>query len=83
MGDRIYQQVSGGTYTSGTVTPSHTQGVRADGGAGSCQWWYLHSGWGFGYLSPVSSPTSATLVVQSYLPSTLATTRWATPLEKL
>jgi len=80
VGERIYQQVNGGTATSGGVTPSHTTGIRADGGAGSCLWNYLHSGWGYGYISAVASPTSATLVVQSYLPSTAPTTRWALSL---
>jgi hypothetical protein len=80
VGDRIYQQNNGASATSGTITPSHTVGARFDGTGGSCLWLYLHSGWGYGYISAVASATSVTLVVQSYLPSTSATTRWALSL---
>lgn len=80
VGERIYRQVNGGAAVSGNVTPVHTMGQRADGGPSSCRWLYLHSGWGWGHIAAVASATSATVVVESMLPSTGATTRWALSL---
>lgn len=67
--------------TTGTITPSHTEGARYDGDAG-VQWQYLHSGYGWGKITAVNSATSADFTVLSRIPSqavgnTNATTRWA------
>ena len=70
--------------TSGTITPSHTEGARYDGAdtAAVCQWQYLHSGYGWALITGYTSTTVVSATVQSTIPdqavgSGNASTRWA------
>jgi hypothetical protein len=51
--------------TTGTLTPTHDEGVRSDGGVA---WLYLHSGYGWAQVSAVVNPRRATVFVLSALP---------------
>lgn len=67
--------------TTGTITPSHTEGARYDGDTG-VQWQYLHSGYGWGTITAFNSSTSVDFTVIGRIPSTAvgagnASTRWA------
>lgn len=74
-----------GTYT-GTVRPSHEEGVEKDGDGNAIvdlatragvEWEYLHSGFGIARITAVNSGTSADATVLSRLPSTSASAVWA------
>lgn len=74
-----------GTYT-GTVRPSHDEGIEADGDGheivdlasrAGVEWEYLHSGFGIARITAVNSGTSANATVLSRLPSTSASSVWA------
>lgn len=69
--------------TSGTITPTHTEGARYDGAdvAATCQWRYVHSGYGWGKIT-AQAGTTATVTVISTIPDQAvgvgnASTRWA------
>lgn len=67
--------------TTGTITPTHTEGARYDGDAG-VNWQYLHSGYGWGVITAYNSATSVDFTVISRIPSQAVTsgnasTRWA------
>lgn len=68
------------TGTTGTVTPSHTEGARYDGDTG-VQWTYHHSGYGWGKITAVAGDgLSATVTVLSRLPAATVsgtTTQWS------
>lgn len=55
--------------TSGSITPSHTEGARYDGADTStvCQWQYLHSGYGWAKIT-AQAGTTATATVLSTIP---------------
>lgn len=66
------------TATTGTIKPTHTEGIRSDG---AVDWEYLHSGYGWCVIT-AQAGTTATATVISYLPSAVvgsgnATTKWA------
>lgn len=70
--------------TSGTITPSHTEGARFDGAdtTATCQWQYQHSGYGWAKITAYNSATSVDVTVLSTIPdqavgSGNASTRWA------
>lgn len=65
---KYYKAVN--TGTSGSDKPSHTEGVRTDGGV---QWKYLHDGTGVVKMTGYSSPTSAHAKVISLLPNNMLT----------
>ena len=69
------------TATTGTITPSHTEGARYDGDTG-VQWQYRHSGYGWGEITAFNSSTSVDFTVISRIPTQAvgggnASTRWA------
>jgi hypothetical protein len=78
-GVNTYIALNGGT--TGTVTPTHTTGVTADGNPG-ISWLYSDSGFGVVQISAFSSSTSVTATIVTQLPSlvigsTNATYLWA------
>lgn len=69
------------TATTGTITPTHTEGARYDGDTG-VQWQYLHSGYGWGEITAYNSTTSVDITVISRIPAQAVgagnpSTRWA------
>lgn len=67
--------------TTGTITPSHTEGARYDGDTG-VQWQYKHSGYGWAKITSFISSTSVNATVLSTIPSAAvgsgnASTQWA------
>lgn len=85
-GGRYYKAVSltsgsafTGTHKSGTVIPSHTQGIASDG---TIDWEYLHSSYGYATITGYTSATQVTATVNSRLPDNIvgsgnASTKWA------
>jgi hypothetical protein len=71
---------SGGAGTTGTVTPTHTEGSRVDGDAG-VSWTYHHSGYGWVEITAVGGGgTTATCDVIHRLPAgsvSATTTQWS------
>ena len=70
--------------TSGTITPSHTEGARYDGAdvAAVCQGEYQHPGYGGAKITAFTSTTVVTATVISTIPDQAvgvgnASTRWA------
>lgn len=62
-----YQATNSGT--TGTVIPSHVEGVMSDGSASTCiLWQYLDSGWGIAQITAVTNANTATATVLSPLP---------------
>jgi hypothetical protein len=77
VGTRVYRATT--AATTGTVTPTHTEGTVSDGDTGVL-WAFEHAGYGYGRITAVASGTSATLQVLSLLPHTVLTvntTKWA------
>lgn len=78
---RVYKCVNAGT--TGTITPTHTEGTAWDGSqAGKCEWLYLDAGFGWVEITGYTSSTVVTGTVLSRLPSGAvgsgnATNRWA------
>ncbi len=75
----VYQAVNGGT--TGTIKPTHTQGVRSDGDNG-VNWRYAHSGYGIVKITGFTSGSVVTGTVINELPNTVltagdASSRWA------
>lgn len=75
----IYQALNGGT--TGTIKPTHTQGVRSDGDNG-VNWRYAHSGYGIVKITGFTSGSVVAATVINELPNTVlsaadATSRWA------
>lgn len=69
-GSAYYKAITAGT--TGTLRPSHTEGMAWDGWSGDSgiQWEYLHSGFGVARITAVGSDgKTATATVISYLPS--------------
>ncbi|MGE0533145.1 MAG: hypothetical protein AB7P35_17690 [Hyphomonadaceae bacterium] len=68
--------------TTGTITPTHTEGARYDGDTG-VQWQYLHSGYGWAKITAIGGGgTTATVDILSRIPAQAvgsgnASTRWA------
>ena len=56
------------TATTGTITPTHTEGARYDGDNG-VQWQYLHSGYGWGEITGFTSTTVVDFTVISRIPA--------------
>lgn len=78
-GTNTYIALNGGT--TGTVTPTHTTGVTADGNPG-IKWLYSDSGFGVVQITAFSSSTSVTGTIITQLPSLVigvanATYLWA------
>lgn len=78
-GTNTYIALNGGT--TGTVTPTHTTGVTADGNPG-ISWLYSDSGFGVVQITAYTSSTSVTAAIVSQLPSLVigaanATYLWA------
>ncbi len=71
-GENYYKSLSSGSKT-GFTKPVHTEGVVSDG---QLMFQYLHSGYGVARILSVQSPTSATALVESYLPDKIVTNRW-------
>lgn len=71
-GENYYKSLSSGSKT-GFTKPIHTEGVVSDG---QLMFQYLHSGYGVARILSVQSPTSATALVESYLPDGIVTNRW-------
>lgn len=75
-----YEDLSG--TTTGTVTPSHTEGSRFDGDAG-VNWQYLHSGYGWAKITAIGGGgTTATVDIIGRIPSGAVTsgnasTQWS------
>jgi hypothetical protein len=70
---------SGGSGTTGTVTPSHTEGSRVDGDAG-VTWEYHHSGYGWVLITAFTDSTHVTATVVGRIPALSvsgATTQWS------
>lgn len=71
---------SGTTGTTGTVTPSHTEGSRMDGDAG-VRWDYHHSGYGWVEITAIGGGgTTATVDVIGRIPALSVsgtTTQWS------
>ncbi len=70
-----------GTYT-GTVRPSHDEGVESDGDGNAIadlatnagvSWQYVHSGFGIAYISAYTSSTTVTATVLNELPASVQT----------
>lgn len=77
VGARNYQAAT--TGTTGTVTPTHTEGAVYDGDTG-VQWTFLDAGFGWGTITAVGSAISATMTVLSRLPQgaiSSATLKWS------
>jgi len=69
-GSAYYKAITAGT--TGTLRPSHTEGMAWDGWSGDSgiQWEYLHSGFGVARITSVAADgLTATATVISYLPS--------------
>lgn len=78
-GGRNYSALN--TATTGTVTPTHTEGAVYDGDAG-VQWQYLDAGYGWAQITAFTSSTQVDATVLSRIPdgavgSGNATTKWA------
>lgn len=71
-GENYYKSLSSGSKT-GFTKPVHTEGVVSDG---QLMFQYLHSGYGVARILSVESATSATALVESYLPDGIVTNRW-------
>lgn len=79
--NRVYQTLAGGT--TGTVRPTHTDGVRSDGNPGVL-WTYLHSGYCVIQIDSVVDSAHATgtpimpvgLVISEMNSATSTTSRW-------
>jgi hypothetical protein len=73
-GDSYYQALNGTIagleVKTGTVRPTVTEGVEADGSPG-ITWKYLHSGFGIVRITGYTSPTEVTGVVLSRLPDSV------------
>lgn len=67
-GDSYYQALNGGT--TGTVQPTVTEGVEADGSPG-ITWKYLHSGFGIVRITGYTSPSEVSGVVLMRLPDSV------------
>lgn len=70
---------SGTTGTTGTVTPSHTEGSRMDGDTG-IQWDYHHSGYGWVEITAFTDSTHVSATVIGRIPALSvsgATTQWS------
>lgn len=72
---KVYE--AGNTATTGTVPPSHDEGIELDG-AGGVQWEYLHSLYGVARIT-AQAGTTATATVLDFMPvvTTDTTTKWA------
>lgn len=72
---KVYK--AGNTVTTGTVGPTHDEGIETDG-AGGVEWEYLHSMYGVAKIT-AQAGTTATADVLSYLPVVTpeTTTKWA------
>lgn len=69
--NNVYQCTTAGS--SGAVAPAHLEGKRWDGvQGGSCEWQYLHSGYGIVVITGVTNELSATATVLSRLPDGLS-----------
>ncbi len=78
-GGRNYEAVN--TATTGTVTPTHTEGAVYDGDTG-VQWTFLEAGYGWCEITAYTSGTQVTATVLSRLPAGCvgggnASTKWA------
>lgn len=69
---RVYYTVAGGT--AGSRPPLHIEGTVSDG---AVDWTYLHDGTGYATITSISTTTIAFATVNSTLPTTSATKRWA------
>ena len=69
---RVYQTTAGGT--AGSRPPLHTEGEVSDG---AVLWTYLHDGTGYATITAYTDSTHVTATVNSTLPTTSATKRWA------
>lgn len=69
---RVYQTTAGGT--AGTRPPIHEEGTVSDG---TVLWTYLHNGSGYAYITGIDTTTVAFATVNSTLPTTSATKKWA------
>lgn len=68
VGNRVYECTDAGT--TGTVTPIHTKGAAYDGeAASSCQWLFLHAGYGWAEITGFTSSTVVSATVVSDIPS--------------
>lgn len=65
-GSNYYAAVNSGT--TGTVRPSHTDGIKSDG---VVQWDYLHSGSGICEITGYTSPSHVSVVIQRPMPDSL------------
>lgn len=75
---RVYKE-SGVGGTTGTITPTHTNGTQSDG---SLNWEYIHAGAGWVRITGYTSATQVSATVLSTLPDSVvgsgnATTFWA------
>lgn len=75
-GTRNYQALN--TDTTGTVTPTHTEGAVYDGHS-AVQWQFLDPGYGWARITAYTSATQVTATVLSRLPAGALspTTKWA------
>lgn len=71
-GENYYKALTSSSKT-GTTKPIHTEGVVSDG---QVMFQYIHSGYGVARILSVESATSATALVESYLPDGIVTNRW-------
>lgn len=69
---RVYQATN--AATAGSRPPIHTEGTVSDG---AVTWTYLHDGSGYATITAYTSATQVTATVNSTLPTTSATKRWA------
>jgi hypothetical protein len=69
-GDEIYSDgkyyVASNSATTGTLTPTHTEGIKSDG---KVDWEYEHSGYGWAVITFVNGPKAAKVTVLSDFPS--------------
>lgn len=72
-GQHTYRCVAAGT--TGTVTPTHTEGTETDGA--TVKWKYMHSGFGVGKITAYVSATEVTIRIEGNMPESLSTA--ATP----
>jgi hypothetical protein len=85
-GGRYYQAMSltaggafAGVHKSGTVIPSHIEGIVSDG---NIDWKYLHSGYGYATITGYTNATTVTASVNERLPENVvgsgnASKKWA------
>lgn len=78
-GGRNYSALN--SATTGTITPTHTEGAVYDGDAG-VQWQYLDAGYGWAQITAYTSTTQVSATVLSRIPdgavgSGNASTKWA------